>query len=86
MLRKKCKINSGFKFIRKTRNYKSSYCCLDSSLCQYYYINYYNDSVYKNKLKCILENIKIQNTDLYHLCSYMNYEKSEYIYAPEKTI
>lgn len=80
MLQKRRKIVKRVVFLRKTRTIKGNFCCYNENICQFY------DNK-KNSLKC-LAGIKALGlyTDIYHLCSYLNYIESKYIYAPEKTI
>lgn len=75
---------------RRKLDSKTAYCCKNDKVCKYFEIS--SDKIYhactnlhlirSGKISTKLAHI----TSLYHICSYINYRKSIYFYAPEKVI
>ena len=67
---------------RTPRGKRGKFCCYDSSVCKFYVGNIFS--------LCLCAQIEVNYnqkiTTGFHLCSYLNYKESNYIYALQKTI
>ena len=80
LLKSKYCTSSGVVFERLRRQEPRAFCAYRKELCKYYDKN--GDQM------CMVVDMKWkqEETNLYGLCSYVNRNKSSFIYAPQKTI
>lgn len=60
-----------------------AFCCYNKEICEYY--NEQNQMCMGVTVECTFGN-KVVKSNIYGFCSYLNRNKSSFIYAPQKTI
>ena len=60
-----------------------AFCCYNKEICEYY--NEQNQMCMGITVECTFGN-KVVRSNIYGFCSYLNRNKSSFIYAPKKTI
>lgn len=73
----------GIVFVRIQRPEIGAFCCYNNEICEYY--NGQNQMCMGITVDCKFRN-KFVKSNIYGFCSYLNRNRSSFIYAPQKTI